>query len=95
MISHALQSSSNALVNCPITLRNYRFVNPTDSRSATGPIGAVQFENRLTIRPDHVNVLRRVVVGINHHPQAVNSQNGGHEEGYRKPKRLGIVLREH
>jgi hypothetical protein len=51
----------------------------------------MQLENRLAICPDHVNVLGGMVIGVNDHPQTIESQNRWHVTVYQKPKRLGIM----
>jgi hypothetical protein len=51
----------------------------------------MQLENRLAIRPDHVDVLGGMVIGVNDHPETIEPQNRGHVIVYQKPKRLGIT----
>ena len=43
---------------------------------------AIQLEYRLATWSDHVNMLGRMIVGVDHHPQAVNSQDRRHQVRY-------------
>lgn len=41
-------------------------------------VRAVKNEHRLTACPDHMDMGRAVVIGIDHYPQTVEAENGWH-----------------
>src|SRR5690554_4262613 len=52
-------------------------------------VGTVQNEHGFAISSDDVDMSGPVIVGVDHHPQAIESENSWHVVNITKPKRLG------
>jgi hypothetical protein len=55
------------------------------------PLWAIEQDHGFAFRADDADMRRRVVVGINRDPKAVDAQDRWRGAVWRKPKRLGTV----